>query len=31
MSSLIPVPIVAKSKFEIYNKKYVSVEYLIGK
>jgi hypothetical protein len=31
MSSLVPVPIVAKSKFEIYNKKYVSVGYLIGK
>jgi hypothetical protein len=25
MSTLVPVPIVAKLKFEIYNKKYVSV------
>jgi hypothetical protein len=29
MSSLVPVPIVAKSKFEIYNKKYVSVVVLL--
>jgi hypothetical protein len=31
MSSLVPVSTVAKSKFEIYNKEYFSVRYLIGK